>query len=81
MNITTTYKTNHNGRSQILAKGGGKQRTISFDAARSFDYNHGAAAGILLRAHFGQVGEPALTDLMSNIRHEILGNGKHRFSL
>lgn len=69
MNITTKYTTNVNGRSQIVAKGGGKQRTVSYDPSRSNDWNHGAAAGTLLRVHFGQVGQPALDDLMSNITH------------
>jgi hypothetical protein len=48
MNITTTYKTNGQGRSQILAKGMGRQKTISFDASKSSDWNHGTAAGALI---------------------------------
>jgi hypothetical protein len=50
MNITTTYKTNDNGRSQIVAKANGKQRTVSFDPSKSSDWNHGNAAGVLILA-------------------------------
>lgn len=50
MNITTVYKTNHNGTGQILAKGGGKQRTVEYDHALSADRNHGTAAGVLALA-------------------------------
>lgn len=45
--IHTKYKTNASGRSQVLAKGGGKQRTVNWDASRSTDWNHGNAAGTL----------------------------------
>lgn len=45
--IRTAYKTNPNGRGQIVAKGNGKQRTVSFDPSKSSDWNHGAAAGEL----------------------------------
>lgn len=45
--IRTQYKTNNNGTGQILAKGGGKQRTVAFDPALSSDRNHGLAAGTL----------------------------------
>jgi hypothetical protein len=49
MNLTirTQRKSNANGRSVIVAKGGGKQRTIPVDLNRGSDYNHGAAAGTL----------------------------------
>lgn len=47
MRIVTTYKTNANGRAQILAKGNGKQKTVSYDHAQSMDWNHGNAAGTL----------------------------------
>lgn len=45
--IRTQYKTNGAGRSQIVAKGGGKQRTMNYDPSQSSDTNHGTAAGIL----------------------------------
>ena len=48
--IRTQYRTNASGRSQILAKGGGKQRTVNFDASKSSDWNHGTAAGVLALA-------------------------------
>lgn len=47
MNITTTKKNNHNGTPQILAKGNGKQRTVSYDLSKSIEWNHGNAAGTL----------------------------------
>lgn len=50
MIIRTSYKTNANGRGQILAKGGGKQRTVSVDLSKSSDWNHGNAAGTLIVA-------------------------------
>lgn len=45
MNIVTTYKTNANGASQIVAKGHGRQVTTPYDPALSSDRNHGNAAG------------------------------------
>lgn len=45
--IHTKYKTNASGKSQIVARGGGKQRTVSLDHAESLDWNHGNAAGTL----------------------------------
>ena len=47
MNITTTKKNASNGRPQILAKGSGKQRTVSYDLSKSIEWNHGNAAGTL----------------------------------
>lgn len=71
MKIVTKYKTNHNGRSQILAKGGGKQRTISFEDAHSFPRNHGNAAGTLALA--------LNLDWHDGITHEVTDNGQHVF--
>lgn len=49
--IRTTYNTHPaSGASRITAKGGGKQRTIQFDPAKSSDRNHGEAAGTLALA-------------------------------
>ena len=45
--IRTQYRTNANGASQILAKGGGKQRTVGYRPEWSSDRNHGYAAGVL----------------------------------
>lgn len=46
--ITTAHVSNANGRAQVVAKGHGKQRTISLDHAKSNDRNRGAAVGALL---------------------------------
>lgn len=46
--IRTAYNTHPtSGASRITAKGGGRQRTIQFDPAKSSDRNHGEAAGTL----------------------------------
>lgn len=45
--IHTKYVTNSAGRSQVKATGGGRQRTVNWDASRSTDWNHGNAAGVL----------------------------------
>lgn len=50
MNIRTRYTSNANGCGQILAKGAGRQRTVSYDDALSSDANHGNAAGTLALA-------------------------------
>lgn len=47
MNITTKHTSNASGRSQVIAKGGGKQRTVNVDPSKSADWNHGNAAGTL----------------------------------
>lgn len=50
MRIVTTYKTNNNGTGQIVAKGGGKQRTLTYDHARSARENHRTAMILLVNA-------------------------------
>lgn len=47
MNIKTNAKTNAKGTLQIVAKGGGKQKTVNVDPAHSADQSHGDAAGTL----------------------------------
>lgn len=47
MRITTRYTSNNNGTGQVLAKGGGKQRTVNWNHIKSNDWNHGNAAGTL----------------------------------
>lgn len=47
MKIRTAYKTNGSGTGQIVAKGGGKQRTVTYDHRMTAAENHGAAAGVL----------------------------------
>lgn len=46
--VTTDYKTNAAGRSQVVAKSGGKQLTHNVDQSKSSAWNHGTAAGALL---------------------------------
>ncbi len=45
--ITVTATSNATGRPQRIAKGGGKQRTVSVDLAKSEAWNAGNAAGTL----------------------------------
>ena len=45
--ITVKPTSNASGRPQRIAKGAGKQRTVSVDLARSEDWNAGNAAGTL----------------------------------
>ncbi len=45
--ITVSATSNASGRAQRIAKGGGKQRTISVDFAKSDARNDGEAAGTL----------------------------------
>lgn len=72
MKIVTTYKTNANGRSQILAKGAGRQRTINFEDADSFPRNHGNAAG--------ELGLALGLSWHDGITHEVTDNGRHVFN-
>ncbi len=46
--VTTKLTSNANGRSQVVAKGNGKQLTHNVDGSKSNDWNHGTAAGALL---------------------------------
>jgi hypothetical protein len=79
--ITTQYRTDPSGKGKVTAKADGKQRTVSYDPSRSVDYNHGAAAGALLRVFVGQVGEQFVDELLSGTRQEVLDNGRQRFTL
>lgn len=47
MKIDTVRKSNSKGTAQILAKGGGKQKTVNYDHEHSPSWNHGNAAGEL----------------------------------
>lgn len=70
--IRTAYKSNANGRGQILAKGLGKQRTVNLDLSKSNDWNHGHAAGVLALA--------AGLDWHDGIEHDQSDDGtKHGF--
>lgn len=56
--IRTAYTTHPTtGASRIVAKGGGKQRTVPFDPSKSSDWNHGNAAAEVARLLF--VGDTA----------------------
>lgn len=46
--IVTTHTSNASGRAQVVAKGHGKQRTVSLDYSKSHDFNRGSALGALL---------------------------------
>lgn len=50
MNITVKATSNNSGRPQRIAKGGGRQRTVSVDLSKSDDWNAGNAAGTLALA-------------------------------
>lgn len=50
MKVTTLYKTNAAGTGQIVAKGGGKQRTLPYDHARGVRANHRTAMIALVNA-------------------------------
>lgn len=47
-NVKTAYKANKNGTGVIVAKVGGKQRTVKYDHGMSIQANHAAAAGAVL---------------------------------
>ena len=79
MNITTTYKTNAAGTGQILAKSGGKQKTVSYDQTKSSAWNHGTAAGAFLLAKDND--DPLLL-AGENWTHDSNDSGTvHKFSL
>lgn len=51
MSITTKNTSNAAGLSQVIAKGGGKQRTVPVDRSKGYAWNHGNAAGELALVH------------------------------
>lgn len=79
MNITTTYTSNASGRSQVLAKGGGKQRTVSVDPSKSSDWNHGNAAGTLARVLFQ--GEASRRLAAKTATYKVKSSGVYVFTL
>lgn len=72
--IRTAYSTHPtSGAARIVAKGGGKQRTVPFDHSRSMAENHGLAAGTLALV-LGLSDQP-------DIGHDMSEDGtKHGFS-
>lgn len=57
MRIRTKYKTNVNGREQIVARTGERQLTHNYDHALSMAANHGDAAGELILAKYPELVE------------------------
>jgi hypothetical protein len=49
VNVNTTIETRAKGK-VVVAKGGGKQKTIPLNPERTNAQNHGDAAGLLLRS-------------------------------
>lgn len=70
--ITTKHISNANGRGQVLAKGAGKQRTVSWLHEFNSDRNHGLAAGAL-----AEVLGLAWSD---TITHEVVNTDTHKFT-
>lgn len=74
MNVTTTYRSNAQGRGQVIARAtiGGKsrQKTSNFDQAKSTARNHGEAAGNLLLAN-------ALDCLTGGLSRDAVERAKH----
>lgn len=77
MNITTKHTSNVNGRGQIVAKGGGKQRTVSLDHSKSNDWNHGNAAGTLALVLFQGPGSRRLAAKVAT--HTVKDTDTHVF--
>ena len=78
MIVRTAYKTNASGRSQIVAKSGGKQRTHNFDHRYSSDTNHGHAAGMLIREKFPET----IPAWLSGGEHDMNDSGtRHGFEV
>lgn len=76
LNVTTQYTTHPvSGAGKIVAKGHGRQSTVSFDHSISHSRNHGRAAAALANKIFS----PDEQRGWLNLKHDDLGNGKHRF--
>ena len=71
MNITTKYTTTSTGAGRIVAKGGGKQRTLPYDHSASRERNHGLAAGELAKV-LGLTWSDSVTHMGFN-------DGTHKF--
>ena len=83
--ITTTVTSNASGRPQVVAKGHGKQRTVSLDHAKSDEQNRAAAAGTLLNVLCDERQRSMLRHPSGGQRVRVLaltdGGGKHRWSI
>lgn len=83
--IITTHTSNANGRSQIVAKGHGKQRTVPYDYAKNDDANRGAAVGTLLNVLTSPEQQAKLRhpSAKQRVRVESVsdGGGKYRWTI
>lgn len=83
--ITTTVTSNANGRAQVVAKGHGKQRTISLDHALSDEQNRAHACAALLDVLTTKRQQAKLRhpSAKQRIRVKSLtdGGGKHRWTI
>lgn len=83
--ITTTHTANASGRAQVVAKGHGKQRTVSLDHGKSDDANRGAAVGALMDVLTTPEQQAKLRHPSGGqrVRVESLtdGGGKHRWTV
>jgi hypothetical protein len=71
--ITTAFVHKDETGPKIVAKGGGKQRTIPYDHAATQDRNHGLAAGAVALL-LGWDARPV------DLSHDVLNDGRHRFT-
>lgn len=83
--ITTTHTSNANGRAQVVAKGHGKQRTVSLDHSKSDDFNRGTALGALLDVLCDDRQKAMLRHPSAKQRVTVesltSGGGKHRWTV
>lgn len=77
MNITTKHTSNASGRGQVIAKGGGKQRTVAWDHSKSNDWNHGNAAGTLALVLFQGEASRRLASKVAT--HKVTDTNTHVF--
>lgn len=83
--IVTTHVSNASGRPQVVAKGHGRQRTVSVDLSKSDDFNRGAALAALLDVLCDDRQKAMLRHPSGGqrVRVESLtdGGGKHRWTI
>lgn len=79
LTIRTQYTTTERGAGRILAKGGGKQRTLPYDHSVSPARNHGLAAGELALVLI--TGKKARQIAARGFSHIGRANSTHEFRL
>jgi hypothetical protein len=83
--IITTHTSNASGRAQVVAKGHGKQRTVSLDYSKSDDFNRGSALGALLNVLTNDEQKAKLRHPSAKQRVRVFsltdGGGKHRWEV